>query len=133
MFINVILKLIIVHTYIPLTFYSRRGSRDTSDIPPRPTVYQNDVAMRKADVTDGKSIAVWSQSISGVSAINPLVAFFDIHGRKREVLFFYFVPDTTQDNNNNNNTYIPLTLYSRKGSRGISDIPPRRPCFIKIT
>jgi hypothetical protein len=35
-------------------------------------------------------------SISGVSAINPLVAFHDIHGRKREVLFFYFVPDTTQ-------------------------------------
>jgi hypothetical protein len=27
----------------------------------------------------------------------PLVAFYDIHGRKREVLFFYFVPDTTRD------------------------------------
>jgi hypothetical protein len=37
------------------------------------------------------------QSISGVSAINPLVAFNDIHGGKREVLFFYFVPDTTRD------------------------------------
>jgi hypothetical protein len=37
------------------------------------------------------------QSISGVSAINPLVAFYDIHGGKREVLFFYFVPDTTRD------------------------------------
>jgi hypothetical protein len=35
------------------------------------------------------------QSISGVSAINPLVAFYDIHRGKREVLFFYFVPDTT--------------------------------------
>jgi hypothetical protein len=31
------------------------------------------------------------QSISGVSAINPLVAFNDIHGGKREVLFFYFI------------------------------------------
>jgi hypothetical protein len=50
-----------------------------------------------ADVTGGKSIAVLLQSISGVSAINPLVAFYDIHGRKREVLFFYFVPDTTRD------------------------------------
>jgi hypothetical protein len=30
-----------------------------------------------------------------VSAINPLVAFYDIHGGNREVLFFYFVPDTT--------------------------------------
>jgi hypothetical protein len=42
-------------------------------------------------------IAVLLQSISGVSAINPLVAFYDIHGGKREVLFFYFVPDTTRD------------------------------------
>jgi hypothetical protein len=35
--------------------------------------------------------------MSGVSAITPLVAFNDIHGGKREVLFFYFVPDTTRD------------------------------------
>jgi hypothetical protein len=39
-------------------------------------------------VTGGKPVAVLLQSISGVSAINPLVAFYDIHGRKREVLFF---------------------------------------------
>jgi hypothetical protein len=50
-----------------------------------------------ADVTGGKPIAVLLQSISGASAINPLVAFYDIHGGKREVLFFYFVPDTTRD------------------------------------
>jgi hypothetical protein len=50
-----------------------------------------------ADVTGGKPIAVLLQSISGVSAINPLVAFNDIHGGKREVLFFYFVRDTTRD------------------------------------
>jgi hypothetical protein len=50
-----------------------------------------------ADVTGGKPIAVPLQSISGVSAINPLVACYDIHGGKREVLFFYFVPDTTRD------------------------------------
>jgi hypothetical protein len=53
-----------------------------------------------ADVTGGKPIAVLLQSISVVSAINPLVAFYDIHGRKRGVLFYYFVPDTTGDNNN---------------------------------
>jgi hypothetical protein len=47
-----------------------------------------------ADVKDGKPIAVLLQSISGVSAIYPLVAFYDVHGEKREVLFFYFVPDT---------------------------------------
>jgi hypothetical protein len=50
-----------------------------------------------SDVTGGKPIAVLLQSISVVSAINPLVAFYDIHGVKREVLFFYFVPDTTRD------------------------------------
>jgi hypothetical protein len=45
----------------------------------------------------GKPIAVLVQSISGVSAMNPLFAFYDIHGGKRKVLFFYFVPDTTRD------------------------------------
>jgi hypothetical protein len=48
-------------------------------------------------VTDGKPIAVLLQPISGVSAINLFVVFYDIHGGKREVLFFYFVPDTTRD------------------------------------
>jgi hypothetical protein len=50
-----------------------------------------------ADVTGGKPIAVFLQSISGVTAIDPFVAFYDIHGEKREVLLFYFVPDTTRD------------------------------------
>jgi hypothetical protein len=51
-----------------------------------------------ADVqTGGKPISVLLQSILGESAINPLVTFYDIHGRKGEVLFFYFVPDTTRD------------------------------------
>jgi hypothetical protein len=48
-----------------------------------------------ADVTGGKPIAVLLQPISGGSAINPLVAFYDIHGGKREMIFFYFVPNTT--------------------------------------
>jgi hypothetical protein len=50
-----------------------------------------------ANVTGGKPIAVLLQPISSVSAINPLVAFYDIHGGKSEVLFFYFVPDTTRE------------------------------------
>jgi hypothetical protein len=49
------------------------------------------------NVTGGKPIAVLLHSISGVSANIPLVAFYDIHGGKGEVLFFYFVPDITQD------------------------------------
>jgi hypothetical protein len=39
------------------------------------------------------------QSMSGVSAINPLVAFYDIHGGKREVLFFYCPGHHTRHNN----------------------------------
>jgi hypothetical protein len=53
-----------------------------------------------ADVTGGKRMAVLLQPISGVSAINPLDAFYDIHGGKREVLFFYFVPANTRDKKN---------------------------------
>jgi hypothetical protein len=48
-----------------------------------------------ADVTDGKPIAVILQSISGVSAINPLVAIYDIHEGKRDVLFFYLIDKHT--------------------------------------
>jgi hypothetical protein len=85
----------ILKTYIPLTLYLRRGSRGISNIPsrhPRFTKMRN-----TADVTGAKPIAVLLQSISGVSAVMHLVAFYDIHGGKREVLFFYFVLDTTRD------------------------------------
>jgi hypothetical protein len=51
---------------------------------------------KNADVTGGKPIVVRSQSISGINAINHLLAFYDIHGRQREV-FFYFVPDIKRD------------------------------------
>jgi hypothetical protein len=64
----------------------------------RPTFYQNYLPMRNtAAVTGGKPITVWSQSISGVRAVNPLVALYNIHGINGEMLFFYFVPDTTRD------------------------------------
>jgi hypothetical protein len=32
-----------------------------------------------------------------VSAVNPLVAFYDINGRKGQVIIFCSVPDTTRD------------------------------------
>jgi hypothetical protein len=32
-----------------------------------------------------------------VSAVNPLVAFYDIHRKRGEVLFFCSVPDATRD------------------------------------
>jgi hypothetical protein len=42
-----------------------------------------------ADVTGGKPIAVCSQSISGVNAINSLVALYNIHGRKRGAIILF--------------------------------------------
>jgi hypothetical protein len=42
-----------------------------------------------ADVTGGKPIAVLLQSISGESAINPLVAFYDTHGGKRGAILLF--------------------------------------------
>jgi hypothetical protein len=48
-----------------------------------------------ADVTDGKPIAVWLQSILRISAIDPLVTFYNIHGEKGEVLFYSSVSDTS--------------------------------------
>jgi hypothetical protein len=78
------------------TFFSLQTLNNYSS--ETPTFYQNYLAMRNtANMAGGKPIAVWSQTISGVSAINPLVAFYDIHWRKRELLLFYFDPDTTRD------------------------------------
>jgi hypothetical protein len=86
-----------IHTYH--TRFIPEGVAEASQILLRDAhVLPNYLAVRNtADVKNGKPIAVWSQSISGVSADNPSVAFYDIHGRKREVLFFYFVQDTTRN------------------------------------
>jgi hypothetical protein len=75
-------------------------------------------------VTGGNLIAVLLQSISGVSAINPLVAFYDIHGGKREVIFFYFVPDTTRDKYQKHNVkiIIIICLYFSPITLQINDI-----------
>jgi hypothetical protein len=82
------------HTFIPLNAFSRRHFRYSSEAT---IFYQHVKAMRNtADVTDSKPIAVWSQYISGVSAVNPFVAFYDVHKWKGEVLFFCSVLDTTR-------------------------------------
>jgi hypothetical protein len=53
-----------------------------------------------ADVTGGKPSAVFWSSISGVSDVIPLVAFYDIHGRKGEVPFFFLSRYHTKSNKN---------------------------------
>jgi hypothetical protein len=52
---------------------------------------------RTANVAGGKTITVRLQAFSGVTAVDPVVAFYDVHGRKREVFFYSSVPDTTRD------------------------------------
>jgi hypothetical protein len=55
-----------INTYHPR--FIPDGVVKSSQILQYTNIYQNDLAMRNtADVTDGKLIAVWSQSISGVS------------------------------------------------------------------
>jgi hypothetical protein len=48
-----------------------------------------------AHLTGGITIDVRSQSVSDVSAVNALVAFYGIHERKYKVLIFYSAPYTT--------------------------------------
>jgi hypothetical protein len=76
----------IILAYIPVTLYPRRVAEASQ------------IFLRDAHVLPLLlSYEEYWRCDSDVSAINPLVAFYDIHGRKREVLFFYFVPDTTRD------------------------------------
>jgi hypothetical protein len=97
---NTCSQVIAVYTYIN-TYHSRfipEGVAELSQIFLRDTYVLSKLAIKNtADVTGGKPISVLLQSISDVSAINPLVAFYDIHRGKGEVQFFYFVPDTTRD------------------------------------
>jgi hypothetical protein len=87
-----------IHTIIYHSHFIPEVVAEVSQIFRRdPHVLPKLKATRNTDVIGGKPIAVLLQSISDVSAINPLVAFYDILGGKREVLFFYFVPDTTRD------------------------------------
>jgi hypothetical protein len=71
--------------------------------------------MNTADVTGGKPIAVLLQSISGVSDINPLVAFYDIYGGKREVLFFILsrTPHETLLKHTYIHTYLHILYYCK--------------------
>jgi hypothetical protein len=55
-----------------------------------------------ADVTGGKPIAVLLQSISGVSVINPLVAF-TTSMEERERCYSFILSRTPHETNNNGN------------------------------
>jgi hypothetical protein len=65
------------------------------------------------NMTGGNSIAVRSQSISGVSAFNYLVAFYDVHRTKGEVLFILLsrTPHETIRNNYKKTEYQYIRTY----------------------
>jgi hypothetical protein len=59
-----------------------------------PRFYQNGLA-NTADEIGGKSIAVWSQYMSGImNVVGLLGAFYDIPGRKGQMLLSRTVPNT---------------------------------------
>jgi hypothetical protein len=70
-------------------------------------------------VTGGKPIDFYSQFSSDVNPVNPLVAFYDIHGRKGEVLFFCYVVSGTEHKNirktyrlfNETSSYFKIVRY----------------------
>jgi hypothetical protein len=76
-----------------------------------------------ADITGSKPIAVSSQSISVVTAINHIVAFYAIHGRNREVQFFYFVLDTTLGRDHERSIFrYNLLCQSRLYNTGLKSV-----------
>jgi hypothetical protein len=83
----------VVHLFLALTvsYHSRfipEGVAEASKIFLRDVLPKLLAMWNTADVTDGKPIAVLLQSLSGVSAINPLVAFYDIHGGRERCYSF---------------------------------------------
>jgi hypothetical protein len=60
-----------------------------------------------ADVTGGKLMPMLFQSMSGVSAVNPLVTLYGIHGRRGKVPFFCSILDT----------YVFIKNYKRKKNK----------------
>jgi hypothetical protein len=76
------IRLVLFITFYIHTYHSRFIPEGVADCTSQIFFRDNHVlpkwlfAMRNAaDVTGGKSIAVWSQYISSVKAVNPLVAF----------------------------------------------------------
>jgi hypothetical protein len=50
-----------------------------------------------ADVTGGKPIAIWTQFVLGISAINPLVAFLSMEER----VLLFILSQTPHETNTN--------------------------------
>jgi hypothetical protein len=69
--------------------------RDAHVLPKLLNIVSIDLAMKNtADVPGGNPIAVRSHSILDVSAVNPLVAFYDIYRRHGDLSLFFFLLDS---------------------------------------
>jgi hypothetical protein len=89
-----------VNTYIPTyhSFFIPDGIAEVFQIFLRDTHVLTELVSYEEHCRRDRWLA--HRHLIAVYLINPLVAFYDIHGGKREVIFFYFVPNTTRDNNN---------------------------------
>jgi hypothetical protein len=72
-----------------LVIMEERRTCHNVTLPRRPLFYQNYLAMRNTADVGGKTIVIRLQSNSGASAINPLVAFYDIHGSTRGAILLF--------------------------------------------
>jgi hypothetical protein len=80
----------LIYTHLLLTLDLRRCNRSISGVSPRRSRFIKITLLW--GIQWAWQVVSPSQSISGVSAVKPLVVFYDNHGRKRELLFFYHVP-----------------------------------------
>jgi hypothetical protein len=66
----------------------------------------------------------WVLSTANAAGTNSLT-YLPKHGGARDNKFYTYTDKI--------HTYIPLTPYPQRGSRGISDIPTRHPRFTKVS
>jgi hypothetical protein len=101
-----------IHTCIPLTCYPWRGSRGVSDIPPRCLRFTKMTAMRNtSNMTGGKPIAVWLQSISGGDAVNVAVVNVILSKRVVKSVFNYYIHNITPVFHWGSQRSLPSTCY----------------------
>jgi hypothetical protein len=97
------------HYFENIPRFTPEGVAEISEIHRDTHILPNDLTTRNTTaVAGGKPIDVRLQSISSVSAVNPLVAFYDIHGRKGVGLFYSFVRYITRDNLINKTIYLQI-------------------------
>jgi hypothetical protein len=78
-----------------MAWRAKKGSSYIEDVAAKRLT--NYLTMRNAAyIADGNPIAVWLQCITGGSVVNPLVAFYDIHGKRWRDVTSFILWDATR-------------------------------------